>query len=515
MKAINFKNPIIKGFHPDPSICAVGKNFYLVNSTFSYFPGIPIFHSTDLVHWKQIGNALTRKSQVDLSNNEDSEGIYAPTIRFHNGLFYIISSNEAHGGVFIITATNPKGPWSDPTFIKDADGIDPSLYFENKKIFYVGTHNNSKGTKFFGDNEIYLVELNTTTLQFKGKVIPLWNGALRNVVWPEGPHIYKKGGYYYLLIAEGGTESHHSITIARSKELTGPYESNPDNPILTHRNMGNKYNVANVGHGDFVKAFTNDWYFVCLGSRKCENVVNTGRETFLGHISWENNWPVLNPGMGILEKYGKIFLPENNISEPRKTINFSNQKFDNRLLFLRNPKEEKYKFNINGNLVMKSSNVKLSDLDSPTFIGLRQCSMFGTFEASFGEIHLLDSELGLTIYQNHKNNLNFFVKKEKIGYSLNLAKFRDGTNQILLTKPLNITVNKLIVKQNAQQTTFGYVLRNSQDYHWFNIKVDTKFLSTEIAGGFTGCVRGIYISSTSVNTSDYVELLEFNVSEDQ
>lgn len=508
-----FENPIIRGFHPDPSICAVGKDFYLVNSTFSYFPGIPIFHSTDLVHWEQIGNTIDRESQVDLTETADSEGIYAPTIRFYQNKYYIISSNEAHGGTFVITAENPEGPWSDPTFIKDADGIDPSLYFENGKCYYMGTHDNSDGSNYFGDNEIYLAELDMKTFQFKESSTPLWRGALRNVVWPEGPHIYKRGEYYYLLIAEAGTESHHAMTIARSKQLYGPYEGNPDNPILTHRNLGTDYPIANIGHGDFVRAYTDDWYFVCLGSRKCEGVVNTGRETFVGHIKWEDDWPVLNPGIGKIEDQGEINLPENNLFSLKKRIEFKNSAIDFACLFLRNPITKNYQISNSNSLILKGSQKKLTELSSPTFIGIRQTSMSEVFEIALSDYKNSESEVGLAVYQSNEAHVKFYIVDDHGQQKLRITKIAKGTETNVYSQDIQDKIKVLAVKQKSQTLNFGYLTQNSSEYVWLTLDLDSKFLSTELAGGFTGCVHGAYITSKTSFVDDYVEVKYFATSE--
>ena len=226
------KNPILSGFYPDPSICRAGNDYYLVTSTFCYFPGIPVFHSTDLVHWNQIGNVLDRESQIPLAGTGlAGDGIYAPTIRYHEGVFYVITTNVRGGiGNFIVTATDPAGPWSDPIPLH-SEGIDPSLFFDDDgKCYYCGTKARREGSRYFGDNEIYIQELDLNTMTLVGESWPAWHGALRNVEWPEGPHIYKKDGWYYLLISEAGTAHMHCVTVARSKSLNEPFTGYAGNP---------------------------------------------------------------------------------------------------------------------------------------------------------------------------------------------------------------------------------------------------------------------------------------------
>ena len=258
-KNVTYSNPILPGFYPDPSICRVDDDYYLVTSTFAYFPGVPIFHSKDLIHWEQIGNILERESQLPLGKSGVSEGIFAPTLRYHDGTFYMITTHVSNPlGNFIVTAKDPAGPWSDP-YPLGSSGIDPSLFFDDDgKCYYCGTQPRREGSRYFGDNEIYIQELDLNTMKLTGESYPAWHGALRHVEWPEGPHIYKKDGYYYLMISEAGTGHHHAISIARSKSLFEPFEGCPYNPIMTHRHLGWNYSIVNVGHPETANG---GWFF--------------------------------------------------------------------------------------------------------------------------------------------------------------------------------------------------------------------------------------------------------------
>ncbi|MCL2215900.1 MAG: glycoside hydrolase family 43 protein, partial [Defluviitaleaceae bacterium] len=210
---MTFKNPILPGFYPEPSVCRVKDDYYLVTATFGYFPGVPIFHSKDLVNWRQIGNVLDRPSQLPLDGAEISRGIFASTLRYYDGVFYLTSTNVSHGGNFLVTATDPAGPWSEPFYIHGAAGINPSLFFDTDgRCYYHGTCERQGGGKFFGDNEIYLQELDLGLMKLTGQRFVIWHGALKDSVWAESPHIYKKGEYYYLLISEGGSGHEHAVT---------------------------------------------------------------------------------------------------------------------------------------------------------------------------------------------------------------------------------------------------------------------------------------------------------------
>ena len=269
-------NPIIPGFHPDPSIVRVDDDYYIVNSSFQYFPGVPIFHSKDLINWEQIGNVLDRPTQLPLKGTGSWTGIYAPTIRYNEGTFYMITTNIGNGGNFLVTSENPEGPWSEPKVLEQG-GIDPSLYFEDEKVYMVSNP----------DNVITLCEIDPKSGKRLTPGKPLWRGTGGR--YPEGPHIYKKDGYYYLLISEGGTELAHHLTIARSKDIYGPYEANPNNPILTNCNMkGQGLNVQGTGHGDFVQAKDGSWWVVFLAYRHFGGSYHhMGRETFLAPVEWK------------------------------------------------------------------------------------------------------------------------------------------------------------------------------------------------------------------------------------
>lgn len=297
------KNPILSGFYPDPSICKAGEDYYLVTSSFSYFPGVPVFHSRDLCHWEQIGHVLDRPEQVHMTYEDISGGIFAPDISYHKGVFYLITTNVTTHETFICTAKDPAGPWSAPNIVEGAGGIDPSLFFDDDGTCYF-TGTSPMGSELFANQAILLGTLDLETFQIKGRQIAIGDGAMKNSYCPEGPHLYKRNGWYYLLIAEGGTEHFHSVTISRSKTITGPYENYIGNPILTHRHMGKEYPICNVGHADMVKLPDDSWYMVCLGSRLFDGYHKPlGRETFLMPVSWEDDWPVVSPGSGKVEEY--------------------------------------------------------------------------------------------------------------------------------------------------------------------------------------------------------------------
>ncbi|MFG6202352.1 glycoside hydrolase family 43 protein [Nonomuraea sp. JJY05] len=275
-------HPIVPGFHPDPSICRVGDDYYLACSSFEYFPGIPIFHSRDLVRWTQLGNALERPSQLPLTTETHSSGgVYAPTLRHHDGRFWLIVTVVAAGGNVLFTATDPAGPWSDPIPLPGVHGIDPDLAWDDDGTCWVTTAGGAQ------------VRLEPRTGQTLGEPHQVWSGT-RGALAPEAPHLYKIGGHWYLMIAEGGTERGHAVSIARGPAPDGPFEPCPANPILTHR--GTHHPVQNTGHADLVQAPDGAWWMVFLGVRPRGGTPGwhvLGRETFLAPVTWEGGWPVV------------------------------------------------------------------------------------------------------------------------------------------------------------------------------------------------------------------------------
>ncbi|THV40477.1 glycoside hydrolase family 43 protein [Glycomyces buryatensis] len=282
------EHPIIPGFYPDPTICRVGDDYYLANSSFEYFPGAPIFHSRDLLSWKQIGNILDRRSQFLRNNWWHSGGIYGSTLRHHDGRFYFVTTNVGEAGQLIVTAEDPSGPWSDPVIVPGAAGIDPDLCWDESGQCYLTW----KGFND-GNDGIFQARLDLETGEFKGEAYPVWQGL--GLAAPEAPHLYRIGEYWYLMLAEGGTERGHTVTIARGERPEGPFEPCPDNPVFSHRSTAKP--VQNTGHADLVQSPDGTWAAVYLAVRPggfTPQFHVLGRETFLAGIEWVDGWPVFD-----------------------------------------------------------------------------------------------------------------------------------------------------------------------------------------------------------------------------
>jgi alpha-N-arabinofuranosidase len=316
-----YRNPVIPGFAPDPSITRVGLDYYLVTSTFEYFPGIPVYHSRDLVNWSLIGHALADPRSAGLAQVESSGGVQAPTIRHHAGVFYVVSTSIVDGKAvsFIVTATDAKGPWSAPKVLEDAVGIDPSLFFDDDGRVWYTANWLPPDPQFPGQAEIWLQELDLSRFKLIGQRHFLWRGCCQGE-WAEAPHLFKKDGRYVLLIAEGGTSYEHAVAVAVSKSVTGPYRSSPRNPALTHRHLSYDHPITSVGHADLVELPDGRWYAVVLGTRRLKGEHATlGRETFLVPVTWETErewwkedkrtFPVFSPASGKVELQDTLPLP--------------------------------------------------------------------------------------------------------------------------------------------------------------------------------------------------------------
>ncbi len=286
------EQPVVPGFHPDPTICRVGSDYYLAHSSFEYFPGAPIFHSRDLTNWTQIGNILDRRSQFRRGDGRPSGGIYGSTLRFHDGRFWFATTNvgDAGAGQTIVTAADPAGPWSEPVFVPEAIGIDPDLCWDEDGECYLTW----KGTVFDGEGDgIFQARLDTGTGRFKGDPYPVWQGI--GLAASEAPHLYRIGGRWYLILAEGGTERGHTVTIARGDSPQGPFEPCPDNPVFSHRSTAHP--VQNTGHADLVETADGSWAAVYLAVRPkgfTPQFHVLGRETFLAGVDWVEGWPVFD-----------------------------------------------------------------------------------------------------------------------------------------------------------------------------------------------------------------------------
>jgi alpha-N-arabinofuranosidase len=505
-----FRNPVFSGFYPDPSVCRVGEDYYLVTSTFEYFPGLPVFHSRDLVHWRQIGHLLDRPSQLPLDEIRPSGGLYAPTIRYFNGTFYVINTlvdGKTRSGNFIVTATDPAGPWSEPYWLEAAPGIDPSLFFDDDgRAWYMGNRVPAQ-VQYEGHREIWLQELDLQSMSLVGDTYTLWDGALKGAVHAEAPHIYKVEGRYYLMISEGGTAHHHAITIARSASITGPYESNRGNPILTHRHLGLDYPIVGTGHADLVQTQTGQWWMILLAMRPYGGYFyNLGRETFLVPVRWEDGWPIVSPGTGRVEfSYPVPDLPETTWPEVPARDDFDSSALAFHWNFLRTPREEFYSLSERtGHLRLRLRPQLISEPANPSFVGRRQQHIH--FRAQCVMEFTPQSEhecAGLVLIQNNDFHFQFVITRNTESV-LRLIKRAYGKEEVLAEQP--VSAAKLYLKVEAHEQAYGFYFAEEPDtWQALAEEVDGRILSTPVADGFVGAYIAMYGSSNGQPGTDHAD----------
>lgn len=523
-----FENPVIPGFNPDPSICRVGEDYYMVVNSSEYFPGIPVYHSRDLVNWKIIGHALHRASQLDLDSVDSSRGIFAPTIRYHDGTFYVLSTLTGAmpgkpAGNFIVTARDPAGEWSEVYWLRDAQGIDPSLFFDDDgKVYYHGNYSPSEKV-WQNHRNIWIRELDLSRMELVGEKYDIIDGSdyymkgtidggiESGVDFFEAPHIYKKDGAYYLVAGHGGTFQNHAVSIWKSDHVLGPYESNPENPILTHRDLPATHEITSVGHADFVETQNGEWWMVYLGRRPYGGEYHIlGREVFMSPMDWSGTWPVVNPG-GETGR-GKRFHPRPGLPVD-KTLssgrdNFDSRKPDLRWYFLRTPRSEWWSLTEReGFLRMYLRQEKLSEPVNPSFLGRRQehiqCSAEARIEFEPGND---GEEAGLVVIRDRRNYFFFSVGRHDGRKMIRLIKRSSDhpDNEIVAGEAIEESNLHLKVTAEGIHYSFSYSV-NGMDWTTLVENVDSRFLGMAGAGRFTGTLIGIHASSDSKDCTNHVD----------
>jgi xylan 1,4-beta-xylosidase len=485
-----YRNPVIPGFNPDPSVCRVGNDYYLVTSTFEYFPGVPVYHSEDLINWEQIGYCLTRKSQLPLDNCWSSGGIYAPTIRYNNGTFYMVTTNVSGGGNFYVHTKDPAGEWSEPLWVKQG-GIDPTLFFDADGKVYLTSNDNAEGK-----TGIALSEIDIETGKLLSPIKHIWGGTGGR--YPEAPHIYKIGDWYYLMIAEGGTEYGHMETIARSKSIWGPYSSNPDNPILTHRGLaGQNQPFQGTGHADLIQAHDSSWWMVFLAFRKAGgDFHHLGRETFLTPVKWNTNgWPEVSAGDTVGSFVTTHTLPLVPVKNEPSRDEFNSEKPALCWNFLRNPDEASWSLkNKPGTLTLTGNSHTLDEAASPAFMGRRQQHFNCTTTVSIDFNPAADNETaGITVLMNERHHYDLYIQKEGNDRYI-VLRYRIGSLKHI-EKKTKLPSGPVQLRIDAKQLlyTFGYLPAGASDFISLG-SIETRYLSSEVAGGFTGVYLGMFAS---------------------
>lgn len=514
-----FNNPILPGGYPDPSICRDGDSWYLVNSSFEYFPGLPIHRSTDLVNWELVGYGLHRESQVNGAVNlvdvQSNGGIHAPTIRCGNGQFHIITTNvyqPSDGSPtqmvnFVITAEKPEGPWSDPHVLEGAPGIDPDIFFDDDgRTWYVGTHSPENPT-FPGEGEIWLQEIDTSNWSLKGERYFLWRGACGGT-WAEGPHLYRHDGRYYLMVAEGGTSFDHAVMIAVSDKITGPYQSNPRNPILTSRHLSYDFWVNSTGHADLFQLPDGRWYMVTLGIRSEVNRrSNMGRETHLVPVSWERvpyewkevkyEWPVASPLTGRVEQ--QYPMPFEGTKQKKQTEfidDFDQKQLGLQWNFRRFPRPESWSLDKNpGYLRLYGNPNVIAERGQSSLLGIRQTETAFSYETRMlFSAENEGSESGVVLIQKDNNYISLTLKRNNDSHLLQLSLAEPGSAPIVkqsavIKNYIGEIYLKIITRDG--EYAFDWALHETEEYREFARLNGDLVLSQ----GYTGAYLGLYTTT--------------------
>lgn len=507
-----YHNPILPGWYSDPSICRVGDDYYMVTSTFAYYPGVPLFHSKDLINWKQVSYVLTRPSQLPLDNQRVSQGIFAPAISYNpaNKTFYMITTNVGWGNFFVKTK-DPLGEWSEPILLPEVKGIDPSFFFDDNGKAYIVNNDEPEGkAEYDGHRAIKVHEFDVNTDKTVGKAKVLVNKGVHpeeKPIWIEGPHMYKINGKYYLMDAEGGTSDMHSEVIFRSDSPMGPFVPAKQNPILTQRHLpaDRPDPVTCAGHADLVQTPQGDWYAVFLACRPLKgNFENLGRETFLMPVRWnDDGFPYITTGNETVPYTGSV---KGAVRGKEVTFgnfayrdDFSESKLPIEWFSLRGPVDGLCSLSDNsGYLTLKCADVKSSEKKVPAFVARRishhrfECETRLVFSPKkAGE------KAGLLLFKDETHQYLLCMTNNGTTNSVSLIKTGEGgSDETLASAPLGKSDNDMRLKIISSGTEFSFHYATpSGEWKELASGVSAEYLSTKNAGGFTGTVIALYASS--------------------
>lgn len=489
---MQYTNPVIKGFYPDPSVCYANGKYYLVSSSFQYFPGVPLFESEDLVNWNQIGHVLTRKSQVMLEKIASSGGVFAPTIRYNNGRFYMVTTNDTTHENFYVYTDDIYGEWSDPITVEQ-NGIDPSLLFDGDHVYFM-----SNGSDDNGQWGVVQCEIDIATGKKVSPCRCIWKGSGGRFL--ESPHMYHIGDSYYLMAAEGGTEYGHMITYAKSDSVWGPFENYPDNPVLTNRNKA-PYIIQGVGHGDLIQDKYGDWHIVCLGFRQIHiwrayHIL--GREVFMAPVTFhEDGWFTVGKD-GTME-----FSYETRgdfLQNRKECYTFENTDWNIDWCYMRHPVPENYEL-YEDTAVLHGTDVTLDHVDSPTFLGIRQRDFNLSLDV---HVSIDEGEAGITVYSCENEHYEVAVRKAEEGYEALLRLNIGGLKQVQKIQKLPEHKACLHVRCDGQNYFFSVKQGNDtgkESEEVFLGSGQTKYVSKEVSEGFTGVILAMY--AIGKNTAEF------------
>ena len=489
--ADSYQNPINRGMNPDPSICRAGDDYYLVSSSMFFYPGVPVYHSKDLINWKLIGYCLTTKEHFCLDKNNSSPMMYAATLRYHDGTFYMITTEVNGGGNFFVTAKNPAGPWSAPVFI-DRPMFDPSLFFDDDgKVYYT-----RRGS--FDNKDIVQAEIDISTGKLLTELRSVGKGLVSDDI--EGPHLYKVDGLYYLMAAEGGSRALHMETIGRSKSPWGPFESCPNNPILSQRNAW-WHPVKCAGHADLVQSEDGRWWAVYLATRHMgyNYFSNLGRETFLVPLTWQDGWPVVNPQNVYELTVNTKTLPLHPWETEPFRDNFNSKTLGIDYNFLAYPNRKIYSLTEHpGYLRLWGTENGLVETKQVAFVGKRQKDINSVCDASVEfKPDNSNDEAGLTVFQESNFHYDIFIA------------IRHGKKTVVLRKTVgdikqetassSIKTDKLYLKIESDKDLYHFYY-SGDNINWKLLGTgNCRLISTEVADVWSGIFYGMFAAGNGKN----------------
>lgn len=485
---MKYCNPVLKGFYPDPSVCKADGKYYMVCSSFQYFPGVPLFQSDNLVNWRQIGYVLTRPNQVMLDKINSSGGVFAPTIRYNDGRFYMVTTNDTTHQNFYVYTDDIYGEWSDPIYV-DQGGIDPSLYFEDGKTYFI-----SNGTDDYGEGGVIQCEIDIATGKKLSHSKSIWKGSGGRYL--ESPHVYKINGKYVLMAAEGGTEYGHMITYAVSDSIWGEYRTADNNPVLTNRNKA-PYIIQGIGHGDLIQDNYGEWHILSLGFRQLDIWMpyhNLGREVFLTPARIDAMGRLFAGKDGTCEDIYEIDGDFTQNPLPEYTFRNTDTNID--WCFMRKPVPKSYELT-KDKFILHGTDIDLEQADSPTFIALRQRDF--KMELSVA-VEVKDGEGGVSMYMCEAEHYDGAVVRENDRYYA-VLKLNIGGIKHTETK-IPISGGKAVITVTANSYGYNFSVTDKENTHYLGTG-QAKYLTSEVSGGFTGVMTALYAIGGTAEFTDF------------
>ncbi len=511
-----FANPILPGYHPDPSICRKGEDYYLVNSSFEWFPAMPIYHSRDLVNWELLCYAGTDENNFELNHDaKDSGGIFAVTIHYHDDTFYLITTNTGGKGNFYMSAKDPAGPWSDPVYIP-TPGIDPALFWDDDgRSYYIGQGNITGNSAYPQQKGAWLQEIDLKSGKMIGEAKQLTHGHSTHAHAAEGPHLYKIGGKYIIMLAEGGTYRGHAMTTFESENLWGPYKASTFNPIITHRHLGHQNPVSSIGHADIVQTQNGDWWMVTLGRRHLKSVY-LSRETFLTPMTIHTKGTpygevifTVNEGEGKMPEVAtRPALPWTPFAKAPIRDNFDGDKLDGEWNFLRKDGKDWYTLK-DGLLLVDLRGEVATELVTPSLIAKRiSHHIFRASTRMSFSTKKSNEQAGLVLYRCSEGHITALKDKESIVIT---AVTKGHKVEEICRVPCKAKEIILAMESDGESVSFEWAEPN-EPFQKIDAEVPLFIISDDHNGGYNGPMVGVYATSNGEKSKNRVSFEWFDYS---